>query len=405
MKINLDITRASKPYAIHNNLGKQNLRQNESSNYTSTPLVQSNGAYGKAIAFGSKRFISAGNFEKAKTNLVYFFENESKPFITETKTFWDKNQQLYDRADAMTTLFHKHVISGQNKFNLLDSAIPQGYKKIAEYFKNKEEYIYLKEKSQKAFAGDAASQYASEIASRFEPVPFLEQYRPVLTHIKKTEQSIKNGFAGLKAKEKNNSITTQRDQVSKAEDLSLFNLHFISDVSIFNSNVEKVLDKSMENDAYSASKIIYYNATIPDIKNDIAKHNELLPKLEQRFEQAESLLKENSFTEEDLQKATNAVELKKQGIINRNINQFYKTLERHPQYKWDEKLNAPTDEILQKQSEANKKLFELIESGKKEYFSPEAAAIREATDKAEYFEWQHNKEYHYPLEDSSDLAF
>lgn len=381
----------------------QKTKQQDLQNNSSKQFMPSNSSYGKAIAFGSKKFVSAGDFEIMKAGLVDFVEHECKPFLAKAQPFSDKNHQIHNIADEMTSLYHKKVICGQSDFKIFDAEIPQGYKKVAEYLKNKEEYNYLKEKSKKEFVSDETRQYALNIASIFNPEPVIEHYSPVITKLKNIEKTIKNGIAGLKAMQKSSKIAQKRDNLHEAESLTLFNQHFIGNVSVFNRNATESLEKSAKNDDYYVTRVVKLFEQIPEIKESIVKHNEMLPKLTERTQNAEKLLEENSFTEEDVQKAIDASNLKRQGIFDRNMKNFYQSLETQTQYKWDDNLNVQTDEILQKQSDANKKLWDLIEADKKKYFSEEEVAKRQAKANEEYQQWlNENNPTH---EDLNDLPF
>lgn len=385
MKVNFITQNTNlKNLKYYNNSNKQTLSQNKVTNNVTPMIVQSNSSYGKMLAFGMKQAGSASSVALMKTKLIDFVTKKCQPFLANTQAFRDKNHQLNTTANNMVDLYFRKIICGGNNFDILSLEAHKGYAKVGKYLKNIEEYNYLKQKSQERFGSETSRQYASDIAQTFQPVQFMEDYRPVIITLKNIEKTIKNGIAGLKPKQNASEISKKRDNIKEADSLTLFNQYYITNVSLFNDNFQEALAKQS---SLSKQDVMEYGESIPRIMQDITKHQELTPKLEERTLQAESLIQENSFTEADIQKAIDAFNLKKQGIIKRNLKAFNQNLDNHPKHKWNDALNVQADEVLQKQSDANKKLWELLEADKKEYFSEENIACREKALDDEVFSW------------------
>ncbi len=277
-------------------------------------------------------------------------ETSFKPFLTQYEPIIQKGKEV---LKSLSKKFAK--IPNKNTF------IPPQYvskdiliKQLEQFNKNQNEYRYLKDKSKHDWAGEESKEYVALLdkVELFETPDFLVDSMDAFHKLKR---DTKNGLQNMTMEVIAPKLYSKKNQLNGVDcDLDLAMTPYYS-LRYLVSLLERRLSIGVCDEKTINNNVKEIQAKIRQI--------EKADTLEKQVRKATDIDERVQITEEDEEMVKNLYK-PAQRVISRNVSRF-----KDAGYSLSETQHEQLGEILLQQELELKNLWEIIESGKKKYFS------------------------------------
>lgn len=341
---------------------------------TNTNIISSNNNVisGKYIAFKAQ----CSNSKEVLIN--DFLQEQVEPFLKMYKEDYDKNIQIYNNAEKTESLARGKRYEIRMKhfedFNLSEVPfVKENLEKPLAYRENLKEYDYLEKHCGLFEKSDETKQFAKDIEEKMH-IAHFDKYNHALHLYDKVNRDIHNGYASI------NSIIfpfeAKKDGLQKAKNLVLGNISSYCSAAMFKNNYEKALLET--NQSFKKQKLDSIYEKIRFVKDEIGFYKAHSAEIKDRTKEAEKLLKENSFTQEEIDESYRKLDAMYEKTIRRNLGVLKEYFEKHPDLKSNKELQKKQDNLLKQQEYLNIKLWQHIQDDIKDFNSPEQIVKRTA---------------------------
>lgn len=327
--------------------------QNTAPSQDSTNLITPQALYNK-IQF------TGGLEMKTIPELIEFMEKTIKPFLDETKPFYEKSYNIRKKMSRAVDDFDAEKI----KFNPIEFKEVKRLR-IDELHNNEQEFYYLLNKSENYYSTKETSDYAWDLfRSEYFSIPeFLRKPYGAFLRMKKDTV---NGLKNITVENLVPELARKKQDIHKTGSAARSGFSGYTHAHLMYKRYNKMREIGLWD-------VNEYRKTALEAQRGMEQHKQNLSEIEKVVSDAENLYNHGMFIEYDYD-LLKSVPKRGQQVISRNAKKFNDIASKT---QLDANESKQLDDILKKQKELIEDLWNRIEVDKKAYFEREAKAKAE----------------------------